>query len=246
MLDVLRDNRVFFASQAAGIALLTLLAQLVDFPLAVDVPLTAVCVVSLAWMVSVLLTAGLVPDRCNLCRFDWIKERVRGSPKNIAVVHAGLDDVADQVKRTYPLSTVESVDIYDVQETPGNAIARRRAAAPAPKNAPRRGLCSALPLTDGSMDVVVLAFALRELRRRESRAALLRESCRLLADGGTVYVVEQPRTLLGILAFGPEAAGLMTEEECLRLATEAGLELQEAATLTALVELFHFTETRHA
>ena len=162
------------------------------------------------------------------------------------MVHAGLDDVAEQVKRTFPLSTVESVDIYDISETPGNAIARRRAAAPAFKVAPRRGPCSEIPLPDGSLDVVVLAFALRELRRRESRAALLREACRLLADGGAVYVVEQPRSLLGILAFGPEAVGLMTREDCLGLAREAELRFAGEATLTALVELFQFVESRQA
>ncbi|MBI2923357.1 MAG: hypothetical protein HYY18_20055 [Planctomycetes bacterium] len=90
MLDVLRDNRVFFASQTAGILLLPLLAQIVDFPLLVDVPLAAVCGLSLAWMLSVLLTSALVPDRCSLCGIDWIPERVPGSPKAIAVVHAGL------------------------------------------------------------------------------------------------------------------------------------------------------------
>lgn len=124
---------------------------------------------------------------CDLWWRRVLVRRVKAAhPARVADLATGSGDVALALRRALPPeAVVEGLDFCE----PMLAIARAKAARhPVTAALPfRLGDCLHLPLPDATVDVVTIAFGLRNL---ESRADGLREMLRVLRPGGCLLVLE--------------------------------------------------------
>ncbi len=133
-------------------------------------------------------------------------------PKTVADLATGSGDVAFALRRDLPADC--AIVGYDFCE-PMLALGRARARKEAVALEFRTGDCMALPLADGSCDVVTIAYGVRNF---EDRARGLRELRRVVKPGGTLLILEfsQPDAWFAPLHFVhvrcalPVLAGLLT------------------------------------
>ena len=243
MEQILRYNLPMYAGAAA--AAVTAAAAALFLPLA---PAVAGALLALAAAVvlgsaSSLLVSHWVYDRSELFRWEWLFSRI-APPASWTVVHAGLDEVSPALRRHFPAARGELLDIYDPREMTEPSIARARRLTPLPEPA-RPVAAAALPVADGSADLVMLFFAAHELRRRSSRDRLFAELRRIVRPpGGRVVVVEHLRDLANALAFGPGCLHFLPRAEWHRVAHDSGLALHEEVHLTPFVRAFFFEAAR--
>ena len=151
----------------------------------------------------------------GLC-VGWREELVAAAkaarPKTVADLATGSGDVAFALRRDLPADC--AIVGYDFCE-PMLALGRARARKEAVALEFRTGDCMALPLADGSCDVVTIAYGVRNF---EDRARGLRELRRVVKPGGTLLILEfsQPDAWFAPLHFVhvrcalPVLAGLLT------------------------------------
>jgi ubiquinone/menaquinone biosynthesis C-methylase UbiE len=140
-----------------------------------------------------LVVSWYVYDHARVTRWQWLPERIGGSPYRWANIHAGLDESTSSLRQLFPGSNGRVVDIYDSEKMTEPSIARARRIHPSAEPF-ERGRYDALPLPDNDCDAVFLLFAAHKVRAAGHRTLLLRETARLLREGGAVVLVEHLRT----------------------------------------------------
>jgi len=164
---------------------------------------------------------------------------MRDRPKKWLNIHAGLDQSTTALKRLFPGSESQAVDIYDPNEMTEGSIGRaRRIYGPADHST--RSALDTLPAADASQDMVFVLFAAHEIRHRDRRVVFLRECARVLKPGGTILLVEHPRDWKNFAAFGPGFLHFHSRREWLRAVEAAGLRLNREAQITPFVMWFLF------
>jgi hypothetical protein len=160
--SIVRFNFGYYAGSAAALgALILLLSRHLPWWLR-----AAVCCggAGLAfWTCSSLLVSWYVYDVIGVTRWEWIRGRLPFAPRRWVNVHAGLDQSTASLRRLFPDSEGEVIDIYDAEKMTEPSIARARKLHPAtePFN---RGNANRLPLPDAGRDAVFLLFAAHEVR----------------------------------------------------------------------------------
>ena len=236
MLQILRYNLRFYvlAGVAAALALAAASFPLSGVPAGLSVGLAALVVL---FSISSLAVAHYVYDRSALPGWAWLVPGLPAPPARWTVVHAGLDEATPALRRLFPGADGEALDIYDPADMPepSIAVARRTTALPEPA---RPATHDALPVAEAECDLLVLFFVAHELRRAAAREGLFRELRRVLAPRGTLVLVEHPRDLPNLLAFGPGFLHFLPRGEWRRLADGAGLAVREEARVTPFVRVF--------
>jgi len=95
-----------------------------------------------------------------------------------------------------------------------------------------------LPLPAGDRDEVFLLFAAHEVRAQERRSQLLRETNRVLKEGGQVILVEHLRDWPNFLAFGPEFFHFHSKRTWRKNIQEAEFQMERESTITPFVHCF--------
>ena len=151
----------------------------------------------------------------GLC-IRWRKRLVQAvqaeHPQTVADLATGSGDVAFALQRSLPADT--QITGYDFCE-PMLEIGRQRAARENCALAFKVGDCLQLPLADSSVDVVTIAYGVRNF---EDRAKGLRELHRITRTGGTVLILEfsspsawfAPFHFIHVRCLAPLIAGLLT------------------------------------
>lgn len=134
------------------------------------------------------------------------------SPHEVADLATGSGDVAFALESSLPKAT--TITGYDFCE-PMLEIGRQRAAREKRPLVFKVGDCMQLPLADGSVDVVTIAYGVRNF---EDRSKGLRELHRVTRPAGTVLILEfsspqawfAPFHFLHVRCVAPIVAGLLT------------------------------------
>lgn len=231
--QILRFNWTRYA--AAGVVMLIGGGALVALPwpagwkLAAAVPL----LMAAFWSVTSLAVSHSVYDRSDVSDWRILRELV-ATPSRWVHVHAGVDNATAHLHRLYPAADGVVLDIYDPAVMTEPSIRRTRGEATGATPAKY----DALPIADGSVDLVLLPFVAHELRRHEERTALLRESGRAVRRTGRVVIAEHLRDGWGAVAFGPGVMHFHARSQWLRAASAAGLVVERETSVTPFARVF--------
>lgn len=155
------------------------------------------------WTLSSLLVSHLVYDRSTLYGFQWLSPLLPPRPREITVLHAGLDECSRAIEVLFPDANVQSLDFFSALEMTEPSISRaRELEARAGRVSPPVDY-GALPVDTASQDGVILMLAAHELRAVASRDAFFAELSRVLAPNGRLIIVEHVRDAANFGAFGP-------------------------------------------
>jgi demethylmenaquinone methyltransferase/2-methoxy-6-polyprenyl-1,4-benzoquinol methylase len=187
--------------------------------------------------------------------FGWrrrlARDVVAAQPKVVADLATGSGDVAFALKRR--LGAGVQVRGYDFCREMLVVAERKKAAAPQARDVTFAfGDCMELPLADGSVDVLTIAFGLRNL---PDRARGLREMRRVLREGGRLFILEftQPARWFRpfyyfYLQYGmPVIAGALTgRPEAYRYLHESIAAFPTRAALAEEIRAAGFADVRHS
>jgi SAM-dependent methyltransferase len=235
VLEIINYNRGLYAwtaiGVAAGLAIATRLPRVPAFLLAAGL------VVAASWTLASIVVSHYVYDRSSLYDFGWMRERLGFVPRRWVNIHSGLDQSTGILRSVFPGSAGEVLDIYDPVEMTEPSITRARDLSRGKHEATRADFRH-LPLADDSCDVVFLIFSAHEIRRRGSRAQFFRELARVLADAGTLVLMEHLRDTANFLAFGPGFLHFHSRREWLRAAAATNFRVQQEMSITPFVHVF--------
>lgn len=195
--------------------------------------LGAGAVLATAWSLLSLAVSRHIYDRSELRSGQWARALLPPGAGRWATVDAGLDAEVD-LDDALPGRCVARLDVYDAAVVTAPSVRRARART-GRRHAALPALPTALPLPDGSCDVVAVVFTAHELRARALREAFFREVRRALSPGGVLLLVEHLRDLPNFLTFGPGFLHFQGRAEWLRVAAAAGLRVAGERRVTPFV-----------
>jgi len=219
----------------AGAAALTglVIARRRPLPIVLRASAAAGAAAAAWWSMTSLVAGHWVYDRSALYRWRWLTEALPELPACWTNVTAGLDE-STLVLRDLLGGDSTTLDLFDPVRMTEASIHRARAADP-PIAGSLRAEPGCLPLAAAALDAAFVIFAAHELRTTVDREALFGELVRIVRPGGHVLLVEHPRNVANLVAFGPGALHFFSAAEWHRLAGASGLELVEVRTLTPFV-----------
>ncbi len=192
-----------------------------------------------------VLSLGL----CVGWRNRLIRSVIATHPNTVADLATGSGDVAFELLTALPQDC--QVIGYDFCE-PMLAVARQRAAK-SKLHAPtfRLGDCMNLPIADDACDAMTIAYGVRNF---EDRARGLRELCRVVKPGGSVFILEfskpaawfAPFHFVHVRLISPILAGILTGDfGAYRYLGTSIAGFPDAAGLTLELKNAGFSEVSH-
>ncbi|OKI17404.1 hypothetical protein A6A08_26030 [Nocardiopsis sp. TSRI0078] len=194
------------------------------------------------WTAASLAASHAVYDRSPLHTWVWLAPALARAgrpahPGRHLVVSSGLDEASAVIGSLHPGGEQTVADLYDALPVVAPSLRRaRRRVVPRPGSV--ACTADALPSPDASMDTVVAAFALHELRAAADRDAAFGEVARVLRPGGALVLVEHCRDAANIAVFGPGAHHFMPRSRWLGAARRAGLRLAYEQRMGGFVTVF--------
>ncbi len=231
-IDILRYNWHFYAASVAALLAMAAAALLHLAPLAI----VALCAAPVAfWSIASVAASYYVYDHAEVTLWNWLPAALAFHPKRWLNVHAGLDQSTETLRLLFPNADGAVCDIYDAAEMTEPSIARARRETGAIRGSPDQ-----LPFATGDRDCIFLLFSAHEIRSAARRAAFFREAARVLAPGGSVFLVEHLRDVPNFIAFGPGFLHFHSRATWLRAAASTDLELGREGSLTPFVHWLLF------
>jgi len=243
VVKIVRFNVRFYVLSVIGLGGVTVLLATTKLPLWLAAMLLCGAVCGAFWTLSSLLVSWYVYDHAGVTRWRWLAGRVPACPQRWVNVHAGLDESTAALRNLFPGAEGSVVDIYDASEMTEPSIARARRLHPSAEPF-RQGRYDALPLPDNLCDAVFLLFAAHEVRAAGHRIQLLRETRRVLRQGGYVVLVEHLRDWKNFLAFGPGFFHFHSRRNWLGVFRDAGLVVEQETSVTPFVACFLLRRAR--
>lgn len=194
---VVRFNWHLYVLSLAGIALLLLIAAF--SPPALAVACVSSAVLTTLFIVISLVATWLAYDASRLYQLDWLDSWMitHGDAANI---HAGFDETTPLLRSRFPGYTWRVFDFYNPEQHNEVSIRRARAANP-PASETIAISTQNLPVSDASLDRILLILAAHEIRNPQERIVFFRELHRALAANGFIIVTEHLRDLPNIAAY---------------------------------------------
>ncbi len=207
--------------QAAALALTS---AFLSAPMMLDGTAAVVAItVGLGILCSIILSliaTWWAYDASGLYQMDWLVPEI-GDAKQAANIHAGFDECSEWLATRFPEASWKVFDFYDPEKHTEISIRRaRKASPPVPGTVSVRA--DALPLSDASLDRVLLFLAAHEVRNHDERVRFLREIRRVLNPQGRAIVTEHLRDAANIAAYSLGAWHFHTRREWLRTFEEGG------------------------
>jgi len=125
-----------------------------------------------------------------------VEMAARGGPKRVVDLATGSGDVAIALKKRLPGAEVTGLDFCEPMLEVARERLRKDGELPAGAIGFRVGDCLDLPLEEDSVEVLTIAFGLRNVT---DKAAALRSMCDKVRFGGSVLVLEFSTVVLPLL-----------------------------------------------
>jgi SAM-dependent methyltransferase len=199
VLNILSFNRHFYV---IGLGALILLIAAHFFYAWSDGVFWVILAAFLYGLITPLVVSAYVYDFSGFYAFPWLTGRIEQNDhiKQIVNINAGFDETSFIIHRRYPQAELNVFDFYNAKQHSESAIKRaRKVSLTYPET--KQIASNAIPLADGSADLIFLLSAVHEIRSHEEKVQFLKECHRLCKPGGKVIMVEHLRDLPNFLAF---------------------------------------------
>ena len=242
--QIIRFNRRFYLAGAATLAVgVPAVLFLALPPWLQDVGFGGLALVAF-WMVMSLAASHWVYDRSIITRWTWIARHLPEAPLRWANIHAGLDESSPALKKLFPGTQGEILDIFDPTEMTEASIAEARRHAGNELEATIADL-RRLPLAGNQYDALFLIFAAHEIRHPDTRRQFFTELKRALKPGGRVLIVEHLRDWKNFIAYGPGCFHFQSRATWHRAAADSELAIEKDFGITPFVRIFVLRKPCH-
>lgn len=234
MLRVVRFNWPLYVAAALVVLVLLLLAVQPGFAGSVRaVFLLSSTLVLLQTLLS-LLASHWVYDRSALRDWRFLIDFVNEQPLCIVNVHSGYDETSGALRQLFARAEIATVDLYPALGRRESSIVRARKLYPPVA----KSICETIsdwPLSDSSVDFILIAFAAHEVRDSKQRELLFQQARRVLKPSGRIVLVEHVRDFSNFVAFSLGFMHFLPLAEWIRCATESNLSIAKQYRITPLV-----------
>lgn len=187
------------------------------------------------WALASLVVSHWIYDLSPISRGAWLDDQHPRTDLRVLTIDAGHDEAGPVLRAKWPDVPFRRLDIHCPGKVGSSSLERARSES---STAGEEAAFDALPLTDGSMDLVLGVFAWHEVRHRADRAAFLGEVRRILSDRGWVVVVEHLRDFANFAAYGPGALHFLSRSSWLEGFRAAGLEMRSERKVTPWITIY--------
>ncbi len=186
-----------------------------------------------------LLASHWVYDRSALRDWQFLSQLVSVQPEGddrlrIVNVHSGYDETSGVLRRVFPDANIDVIDLFSTLDQKEPSIVKARKLYPPTVDC----LCETVdgwPLSDASIDLILIAFAAHEVRNHEKRELLFSQASKVLKPHGRILLVEHVRDFANFVAFGPGFMHFLPLSEWIRCAKQANLKVAKQYRITPLV-----------
>jgi ubiquinone/menaquinone biosynthesis C-methylase UbiE len=233
VINVVRFNWHFYALAFCLIVLLSFISLKVaaDFKIYFDVLLYA----SLYASLSSLLVSYYVYDVSSLYKLDWID--VNEKPLHILNINAGFDETSSLLESKYPYDKLTIMDFYDPIMHTEVSIKRARKAYPIHPDTLTINT-QKIPLSDSSIDLIVICLAAHEIREDKERIQFFKELKRIIKENGSIYVVEHLRDWPNFLAYTIGFLHFLSKAIWVNTFYNAGLSINTQQKITPFITIY--------
>ncbi|WP_037573566.1 SulP family inorganic anion transporter [Sporocytophaga myxococcoides] len=184
-----------------------------------------------------LVTSLYIYDLTDLYKLSFLDKLIALKPASIVNINAGFDEISEVVKSRYPDSRFSVFDFYDPLLHTEISIERaRKLYEPYPETQVIN--TKAVPLEEGSVDVILLMFAAHEIRNEEERIIFFEQLRKAITIQGMIIVVEHQRDLINFFAYNIGFFHFYSKNNWLKVFTEAGLEVSKEIKITPFISGF--------
>ncbi len=234
MLRVVRFNWPLYVTSTLVVFVLLLLAVQPIFSSGVQVALFLSSILVLLQTLLSLLASHWVYDRSALRDWRFLLELLNEQPLCIVNVHSGYDETSGALRQLFGKADIATVDLFPALGRREPSIVRARKLYPPVANS----ICETIsdwPLTDSSVDFILIAFAAHEVRDSKQRELLFQESRRVLKPSGRIVLVEHVRDFSNFVAFSLGFMHFLPLAEWIRCASSSNLKIAKQYRITPLV-----------
>jgi SAM-dependent methyltransferase len=232
--------RVNWPKYAAGLAVaiaLIALATIPAIPNPARIPLILTGSLALWWTTASILASFWVYDLRQALDCWWAVPHAPSGLTRYVNIHSGLDQTSLPLSFLFPQAQGVTLDIYDPALMPEPSITLARKLYPA--SSPQiQAKFDALPIDTSSVDAVFIVFAAHELRTDAHRESLLKESFRILGQGGRLFLAEHPRDLATFACFGPGFVHFFSQQTWEKNLIHAGFKHARQFSLTPFASVW--------
>ena len=199
VLNILSFNRHFYVM---GLGALSLIIAAHFFYNWSGMSFSLILVAFLYGLVMPLIVSAYVYDFSGFYTFPWLSGLIRenGHIRQIVNINAGFDETSFIIHKKFPTAELNVFDFYNAKQHSEPAIKRARKVSLTYPDT-KQIASNAIPLPDGSADLIFLLSAVHEIRSHEEKVQFLKECRRLCKPGGQVIMIEHLRDFPNFVAF---------------------------------------------
>jgi len=224
---------VFAAACASG----SIGAALLFPPSLMRYLLLAAAALGLWQALASLVASHWVYDRSSFRGGLWLDLFKPPDGASIVSVHSGYDEIGANLQKRFAGLKIATVDLFPALGRREFSIIMAKTAYP-PSSRPICTTINNWPITERSVDLVLIAFAAHELRQAGQKEMLFKQAAGVLKSKGQIVLVEHLRDWPNFLAFGPGFMHFASGNEWRRCIAVAGLKIVRHYKITPFVEVF--------
>lgn len=233
VLNIVRFNWHFYVLSTLAIVLLFILSSFIT---AYALILYLAVAVIAATTATSLLVSMYVYDLSDLYQLKWLDEFAKSEMK-IVNIHAGFDETSHLIRHYYPHAELTVLDFYDEAVHTEVSIKRARRACP-PYPSTQKVKTSHLPLTNESIDLLVVMLSAHEIRIDEERCAFFQELRRVIKPDGKIFVTEHLRDAPNFLVYNIGFFHFLSSKSWKQTFVSSGLILHKKVSTTPFITTY--------
>ena len=183
-----------------------------------------------------LAVSHYVYDRSGLYKLNWLEELGIEGSKTVNI-NAGFDEISNLLKAKFQNTDLIVLDFYDSLKYTEISIKRARKAYPVSPNTKHVTITN-LPLSDKSIDNVLVIFSAHEIRNEAERINFFKELNRVVKPSGQIFITEHLRDLANFFAYNIGFLHFYSKSSWHRIFQAAQLKIQEEIKCTPFISTF--------